>query len=46
MENLTDIVHLQVTGVNQLDKEMSELQGPDTVSYMLDSSAIHRNEIT
>ena len=46
MQSLTDIVHLQVKGQNKLEKEISELKLPENNSYMVDSTAIHRNEIT
>lgn len=46
MKSLNDIVHLQVKGRNQLDKEIHELSAPESTAYLLDSSAIQRNEMT
>lgn len=44
MNTLNDLVHLQVNGQNQLDKEIEEIKNSHRLQ--IDESALHRNEIT
>ena len=46
MNTLNNLVHLQINGRNQLDKEIEDIQYTERATLKIDEDALHRNEMT